>query len=120
MRHSGITWAGLALFVFGLASLVWPPLKALIGSVTTSAVITLGGLALVFLPTLIVGNELLILGAVTLVVAAWFLAHRHGHLRGQLSASPPPPIPTLNPNRNLNRNPNLNLNSPLPGAGRSC
>ena len=58
----GVTWAGLALFVFGLASLVWPPLKAMIGSVTTSAAIVLGGLALLILPTLIVGNELLILG----------------------------------------------------------
>ena len=83
----GITWAGVALFVFGLGSLVWPPLKAIIGSVTTSAVITLGGLALIILPTLIVGNELLILGGVALVVTAWFLAHRHGHLRGQLDAS---------------------------------
>jgi hypothetical protein len=83
----GITWTGLALFVFGLASLVWPPLKAIIGSVTTSALITLGGLALIILPTLIVGNELLILGGVALAVTAWFLAHRHGQLRGQLAAS---------------------------------
>ncbi len=82
----GITWVGLALFVFGLASLVWPPLKAVIGSVTTSAAILLGGLALLILPTLIVGNELLILGIVGLSVVAWFLAHRHGELRGQVSA----------------------------------
>ena len=39
------------------------------------------------LPTLIVGNELLILGAVTLVIGAWFLAHRHGQLRGLLSSN---------------------------------
>ena len=83
----GIVWVGVGLFVFGLASLVWPPLKAVIGSVTTSAAITLGGIALMVLPTLIVGNELLILGAVALTVAAWFLAHRHGHVSGQLGAS---------------------------------
>jgi len=36
--------------------------------------------------TVIVGNELLILGAVTFTVAAWFLAHRHGLLRGAVDA----------------------------------
>lgn len=80
-----IVWVGVGLFVFGLASLFWPPLRAIIGSVTTSAAITLGGVALTILPTLIVGNELLILGAVALAVGGWFLAHRHGHARGQLS-----------------------------------
>ena len=84
----GIVWVGVALFVFGLASLVWPPLKLVIASVTTSAAIVLGGLALMVLPTLIVGNEPLILGGVVLAVGAWFLAHRHGHLRGQLLVAP--------------------------------
>jgi hypothetical protein len=74
----GIVWVGVGLFVFGLASLVWPPLKAVIGSVTTSAALMLGGLALMVLPSLIVGNELLILGIVALAVGGWFLAHRHG------------------------------------------
>ena len=60
----GIVWVGVGLFVFGLASLVWPPLKVIIGSVTTSAALMLGGLALMVLPSLIVGNELLILGVV--------------------------------------------------------
>jgi hypothetical protein len=98
----GITWVGVALFIFGLATLAWPPLKAIIGSVTTSAAITLGGLALMILPTLIVGNELLILSGVALTTGAWFLAHRHGQLRGQLSAIDPVPL-------NLNPNPNLTL-----------
>jgi hypothetical protein len=89
----GIVWVGAGLFVFGLASLVWPPLKAIIGSVTTSAAVMLGGVALMVLPSLIVGNELLILGGVALGVGGWFLAHRHGQLRGMLAAtstSPPP------------------------------
>jgi hypothetical protein len=92
----GITWVGLAIFLLGLASLAWPPLRVLVGSVTTSAAILLGGLALMILPTLIVGNELLILGAVTLVIGAWFLAHRHGQLRGLLSSnsSSVPNLPT--------------------------
>ena len=50
--------------MFGLASLVYPPLKVIIGSVTTSAALMLGGVALMVLPSLVVGNELLILGVV--------------------------------------------------------
>ena len=46
----------------------------------------LGGVALMVLPSLIVGNELLILGAVGAIVGGWFLAHRHGQLRGVLNA----------------------------------
>jgi uncharacterized membrane protein YccC len=58
-----------------------------IGSVTTSAALMLGGLALMVLPSLIVGNELLILGGVGVAVGGWFLAHRHGQLRGIVAAS---------------------------------
>lgn len=83
----GIVWVGVAMFLFGLASIFYPPLKLLIGSVTTSAAIAAGGLALMVLPTLIVGNELLILGGVGLAVGGWFLAHRHGQLRGILDAN---------------------------------
>jgi hypothetical protein len=42
----------------------------------------LGGVALIVLPSLIVANELIILGSVGAVVGAWFFAHRHGQLRG--------------------------------------
>jgi hypothetical protein len=83
----GIVWVGVGLFVFGLTSLVWPPLKVVIGSVTTSAAPMLGGVALMVLPSLVVGNELLILGGVGLTVGGWFLAHRHGQLRGVVAAS---------------------------------
>jgi len=82
----GLVWVGVGLFVFGLGSLVWPPLKLIIGSVTTSAALMLGGLALMVLPSLVVGHELLLLGVVALAVGGWFLAHRHGQLRGQLAA----------------------------------
>ena len=99
----GIVWVGVGLFVFGLASLVWPPLKVIIGSVTTSAALMLGGVALMVLPSLVVGNELLILGGVALAVGGWFLAHRHGHLRGtrrrQRTASQP-----VNRDNRRNRN----------------
>jgi hypothetical protein len=83
----GIVWVGVAMFAFGLASMFYPPLKLLIGSVTTSAAIGAGGLALMVLPTLIVGNELLILGGVGVAVGGWFLAHRHGRLQGFVDAN---------------------------------
>jgi hypothetical protein len=83
----GIVWAGVAMFLFGLASIFYPPLKLLIGSVTTSAAITIGGLALMVLPTLVVGNELLILAVVGVGVGGWFLAHRHGRLQGMVDAN---------------------------------
>jgi hypothetical protein len=81
----GIVWVGVVMFVFGLASLFYPPLRAIVGSVTTSAAIVAGGLALMILPTLIVGNELLLLGGVGVGVGGWFLAHRHGEMRGKLA-----------------------------------
>jgi hypothetical protein len=78
----GIVWVGVVLFLFGLASVFYPPLQAIIGSVTTSIAITVGGVALMVLPSLIVGNEILILCGVGATVVVWFYAHRHGQLRG--------------------------------------
>ncbi len=83
----GIVWVGVAVFLFGLATMFYPPLKLIIGSVTTSAAITVGGLALMVLPTLVVGNELLILLGVGAAVGVWFFAHRHGQLRGLVDAA---------------------------------
>ena len=54
----GIVWVGVALFLFGLATLFYPPLKLVVGSVTTSAAIAVGGLVLMVLPTMIVGNTI--------------------------------------------------------------
>jgi len=78
----GIVWVGVVLFMFGLATLFYPPLQAIIGSVTTSVALLVGGIALMVLPSLIVGNELLILCGVGAAVVVWFFAHRHGQLRG--------------------------------------
>jgi hypothetical protein len=83
----GIVWVGVVMFLFGLASMFYPPLQAIIGSVTTSAAIVAGGLALMILPSLVVGNELLILAGVASAVGLWFLAHRHGQLRGLVDAA---------------------------------
>jgi hypothetical protein len=83
----GIVWVGVVLFLFGLATLFYPPLRLIIASVTTSVAILVGGIALMVLPTLIVGNELLILAGVGVVVGGWFLAHRYGSLRGMVNAA---------------------------------
>ena len=83
----GIVWVGVLVFLFGLATMFYPPLKLIIGSITTSAAITVGGIALIILPTVIVGNELLILAGVAAAVGLWFLAHRHGQLRGLVDAA---------------------------------
>jgi len=83
----GIVWVGVVMFLFGLASMFYPPLQAIIGSVTTSIAITAGGVALMVLPSLVVGNELLILGGVAAAVGLWFFAHRHGQLRGLVDAA---------------------------------
>ena len=83
----GIVWVGVLLFLVGLASMFYPPLRAIIGSMTTSAAILAGGLALMVLPTLIVGNEILILAGVASAVGLGFLAHRHGRLQGFVDAN---------------------------------
>jgi hypothetical protein len=83
----GIVWVGVMMFLFGIATLAYPPLRAVVGSVTTSVAIIVGGIALMVLPTIIVGNELLILGSVGALVGGWFFAHRHGRLRGFVDAN---------------------------------
>jgi len=83
----GIVWVGVVVFLFGLTTLFYPPLRLIIGSVTTSVAIVGGGLALIVLPSLIVGNELLILAGVAAAVGLWFFAYRHGSLRGLVTAA---------------------------------
>lgn len=74
-------------FIHRLATMFCLQLKLIIGSITTSAAITVGGLALMVLPSLVVGNELLILLGVGAAVGVWFFAHRHGQLRGLVDAA---------------------------------
>jgi hypothetical protein len=81
----GIVWIGVLVFLFGAASAVYPPLKLLVGgSVTTSAVIAVAGLSLIVLPTLIVGNEILILCVALGGAALYFFAHRHASVHSEL------------------------------------
>jgi hypothetical protein len=72
-----VSYLGAAMFIFGLASLFYPPLRAIISSYTTSLVIAGGGLLLIILPTLIVGNELLIFGVIFGVVILYFFVYRY-------------------------------------------
>lgn len=82
----GIVWLGVAVFLFGVASAFYPPLKMIVGSMTTSAACAAAGIALIILPTLIVGNELLIISIACGSVGLWWLSHHHGKLRGQLNS----------------------------------
>lgn len=79
-----IQGAGVLVFLFGAASFAYPPLRAIVGSVTTSVVIAASGLALVVLPILVVGNELWILGGCAGVAAAYFFIHRYGKKSGEV------------------------------------
>ena len=84
----GIVWLGVLVFLFGALSFVYPPLKVLVGgSVTTSVVITIAGLGLIVLPTLIVGNELWILGGCVGAAVLYWFSHRHGKLQGLVDAN---------------------------------
>lgn len=78
-----IMFVGIALMIFGAASLTYPPLKLIVGSATTSALAIVTGLALTILPTLIVGNEILILCVGLGAVGLYWFSHRHGELRAE-------------------------------------
>lgn len=76
----GVVWVGVLVFLFGAASLFYPPLKLIVGSVTTSLMAIGAGLALIVLPSLIVGNEILILCVSIGAVGLYWFSHRHGKL----------------------------------------
>ena len=79
----GVVWVGILVFLFGVGSFVYPPLKVIVGgSVTTSAVIALAGIALIVLPSLLVGHEVLILSVSAGAALIYWFAHRHGTLKG--------------------------------------
>jgi len=80
----GVVWIGVLVFLFGAASAFYPPLKVIVGSVTTSAVLAASGLALIVLPSLIVGNEILILAVAGGAAGLYWFAHRHGSIHAEL------------------------------------
>ena len=80
----GVVWVGILVFLFGAASAFYPPLKLIVGSVTTSAVACASGLALIVLPSLIVGNEILMIAIGVGAVGIYWFAHRHGGIQAEL------------------------------------
>ena len=77
-----IMYIGIVLCLFGVASLVYPPLRLIIGSVTTSMVIGITGLCFMVLPVLVVGHQLLILCFGLAAIVLYVFAHRHGQAVG--------------------------------------
>lgn len=80
----GVVWVGVLVFLFGAASAFYPPLKIIVGSTTTSAVACVAGLALIVLPSLIVGNEVLMISVAIGAVLLYFFAHRHASIHAEL------------------------------------
>ncbi len=82
-----VVWVGILVFLFGAASLFYPPLKLIVGSSTTSVMACVAGIALIALPSLIVGHELLIMCVGVGAVAIYWFSHRHGKLQGFIDAN---------------------------------
>lgn len=80
----GVVWVGVLVFLFGAASAFYPPLKLIVGSTTTSAVACASGLALIVLPSLVVGNEVLMICIGVGAVGLYFFAHRHASIHSEL------------------------------------
>ena len=98
-----LQWVGILLALFGGASLFYPPLQMVINSPMTSVwCIAVGG-AMIFLPLIIVGHEVLILGVGVGVLLLWFFAHSHGSVTAELNTlknfldNPKPQTPPATP-----------------------
>lgn len=81
-----LQWLGVLVAGFGVASIAYPPLRLIVNSVTTSAWLIGSGAAMMFLPVVIVGHEILIMCVAGGGAAIWFIAHRHGGVSGELAA----------------------------------
>ena len=79
-----VMYVGIVVFLFGAASLVYPPLKLIVGSATTSVIACVAGVAMIALPSVIAGNEILIMCIAVGAVGVYWFAHRHGHSRGKI------------------------------------
>lgn len=78
-----IQGVGVLVFLFGVASFAYPPLRLLVGSITTSIVIGATGLALIVLPILVVGHEVMILVACLGAGLGYLFLHRYGKKSGE-------------------------------------
>lgn len=80
-----VMYVGIFLMLAAAAMFV-PAVYAFVGSRTTQLMVGLVGLGMTILPTLIVGQENLILIIGVLAVAVYVFAHRHGELKGTVKA----------------------------------
>lgn len=85
---SGLMYIGAALLLFGVGSMFYPPLKALIGSTTTSMAIAAVGVALIALPSVIADPKIRIGMAVAVCAGIVYLyVHtRNAQKQGELNA----------------------------------
>ena len=83
-----VMYVGIA-FMLASAAMFFPVVYAFVGSRTIQLAVGLAGLGMTILPTLIVGQENLILIIGVLAVAMYIFAHRHGELKGTVKALKP-------------------------------
>lgn len=84
-----VQYVGILLILVALAAF-HPLVGKVLGSRTLQAGLGVGGLALVALPNMVVGNETQLLRygfVVVIMLLAWYFIHRHGKLQGFVDAN---------------------------------
>jgi hypothetical protein len=74
---------GIVLVILGIATIAYPPIRAVVNSTTTSMLIIGFGLALVFVTPFISLHPGICLGVALGVVGLYWFAHHHGTLRAE-------------------------------------
>lgn len=72
------------VLLLGALAMFHPVVGRLVGSRTTQAMTGVVGMMLLFAPAVVPGHERLLIVAGLLGVAVWWMAHRHGELRGKV------------------------------------
>ncbi len=75
-----------AILLLAALAMFHPVIKAITMSTTLQMVCGGAGIALMFLPSIIVGHEGIIIAAGILIPCIWWFAHRHGHMRATVDS----------------------------------